>query len=612
MIAFNKEQIKDRMVKTAARLWGLPESEIESNFDPLIVLLIDACASELERTNQYINSTQSRLLDRLTEVLLPDTIMNVQPASMVLQAIPSDTITDIEPQHRFTISQPIQQAGVKPYNAELFFTPVGQFRLLQLSLQYLYYGGKLINITSQGQRETVYEEGAAADNSLLTEFYIAVQPDKIMPSLNGLQLFFDMRSHSEAEIFYDSLRGATGTANGQPVIFANGYFNKDQFDLTLRDSLGDEGNNYSRKVCRQVAHIYERHFMHISSDTVPSPAGLPDEWKRRLPEPIAQKVPAEKLVFIRIQLSRPVRQHILDRLVCGINSFPCINRNFNSVNLRTDSRLNIVPLPVNGDFLDLSAVYGPGGQPYKFRVSADTQTAGEGEAIVRSSGIGKTNSRELRGLITSLIETIRDESAYFSRMSNEFVSSRLKDISRILIRLEDRIHIARDNKETLHYLLLKPRNNEEMVTAEYWTVNKAEEAQSMKAGSKLLPYNHALVTPGTAFALTNAVGARSGLSEKEKQYLLKRKISSDEKIVSAEDVKLVCLQLFGENLRKVETKRTTQPGKERASGFMTYLDVLLTLHDNTAKDETEFMRRQLEYILQQNASPVYPFRVLIG
>jgi hypothetical protein len=610
MVPFNKEQIKDRMLKTAARLWNVSESEIETNFDPLIILLLDACAAELEKTNQNINATQHRLLDRISEVLLPDAIMNVQPASCVLHAASAERYAEVDENIRFSILQQIQQAGAKSYAAEIFFTPVGKFRLLNASLDYILCGKKLVGLSPHGEREILYDEGSAGTNNLVNEFFLAIQPDKALASLKGLQFFFDLRGHSEANLFYDSLRGAKGFMNGQPLALGDSYFLNEQFELSLKDTLEDEGNNYSRKISRQIAWIYKRHFLHVAEEVSAKPAEtLPTEWTQLLPEKLIQKLPVDKLLFIKIILSRPLHQHTLDRLVCSINAFPCMNRNLNTVSSKTDSRVNIIPLAVNGDFLDLSSVYGPGGQ-YKFRISADKQGAGEGEAIVRSSSIGKTNSRELRGLIANLIDNIRDESAYFSLMSNDFVLSRLKEINRILIRLEDRISIAKDNKETLHYLLLKPRNPDENVTIEYWTVNKTEESLSIKPGMKLSAYNHALVKPGSVFTLTNSIGAKSGLTEKEKQNLLKRKIASGERIVSSEDIKLLCLQLFSENLKKTEIKKSTHPGKGKTNGFIITIDVLLTLN-NPVSEETEFIRRQLEYMLQENASPVYPFRVMI-
>ena len=50
-----KERIKDRMLKTAARLWGYPDVEVETSFDPIVQLMLEACASELEKISSEVD-----------------------------------------------------------------------------------------------------------------------------------------------------------------------------------------------------------------------------------------------------------------------------------------------------------------------------------------------------------------------------------------------------------------------------------------------------------------------------------------------------------------------------------------------------------------------------
>jgi len=232
---------------------------------------------------------------------------------------------------------------------------------------------------------------------------------------------------------------------------------------------------------------------------------------------------------------------------------------------------------------------------------------------VRSSGVGKTSSREVREIITTLTEAIRDESAYFSRMSNEFVLARLREITRILARLEDQMNIAKDKKESLHYLLLKPSAAGESVTVNYWTTNGAE-AHAVKAGTMLTAFNHTITAAKGAYMLTNTAGGKTIITESEKKYILKRQLSSGGKVVSAEDVKLLSYQLFGNKLKKVEVKKGVQPGNGANQGFQRTIDIFLTLapsQPESVKDEVDYLCSELEYNLSLQASPVYPFRIIL-
>lgn len=602
-----KEQIKDRMLKTAARLWEVPEGEIESNFDPLVMLLLETCAGELEHIGAGIHTAQDRLLDKLAELMLPEAMINARPASCILYAPPSELAVTVDEQTRFYTTQRIQQAGAAPYNRDFYFTPAGRFPLLKATLACMKAGNRYFRFTAGGQKELLFDTGRAGASG---ELWLAIAPDKQLGNLKGLSLFFDLKGHSEAQRFYRSLAHTRAWVNGREIRLAPGYNMEEQFELHPEEALNG-GINYTRKVHRQVAGIYRDRFLHIAGDCA-ADGSLPGDWTE-LPEKIRQGMAAEGMTFIRLELDRQFPQETLDRLACSINAFPAVNRNMHTMNYRTDAWVNIIPMQTEDTFLDLQSISGASGTKYKINVSAATRQPGEGEAIVRSSGVGKTSSRDLREIIGSLTEAIRDESAYFSRMSNDFVLARLREITRILARLEDQMQVARDRKDSMHYLLLKPASAGETISLSYWTT-AGPDAHTVKAGTALTAFNHSLCQPKGTCTLTNASGGKSMISASEKQYMLKRQLSSGGKIVSAEDVKLLCYQLFGAQLKKVAVKKGVHPGEGPREGFVRTIDIFLTLDRSKAEaanDEQAYLCGELEYSLSRHASPVYPFRVVI-
>ena len=91
MPAFKKERIKDQMVRTAARLWQVPENEIDTGFDPLILLMMEACAAELEKIGYDISASHSRPpFAALTRNSLPG---NVNPTILSVSRIPTPCST---------------------------------------------------------------------------------------------------------------------------------------------------------------------------------------------------------------------------------------------------------------------------------------------------------------------------------------------------------------------------------------------------------------------------------------------------------------------------------------------------------------------------------------
>src|SRR5215211_6924150 len=96
-----KEHIKSRMLKNAARLWGYKETETESSFDPVVSLLLTAFASELEKVSGDIQASGARVLERLVQLLSPDTLTGALPAHGIATALPVEDATELFEDTRF-------------------------------------------------------------------------------------------------------------------------------------------------------------------------------------------------------------------------------------------------------------------------------------------------------------------------------------------------------------------------------------------------------------------------------------------------------------------------------------------------------------------------------
>ena len=130
----------------------------------------------------------------------------------------------------------------------------------------------------------------------------------------------------------------------------------------------------------------------------------------------------------------------------------------------------------------------------------------------------------------------------------------------------------------------------------------------------MVPYNHALVITKKTSIISTVTGGRNVVTDWEKRNILKQQLMSGGKIVSAEDVKLLCFKLFGERLKKVLVTKGVKTGSKKEEGFLRTIDVALIIHSNNTTadtEEIENLSRELEYTLSNNASLVYPFNIII-
>lgn len=611
MAAIKKERIKDQMVNTAARSWGVEESEIEHNFDPLALLLIEACAAELEKIGHNITESHKRLLDYLAEIILPESLFGAVPASGILQAMPLDNNLEIGIHTAFNLTQKIfRPATNNTETVDLHLSPIGKFRLFKADLAYMVAGNKLYHIKENNSKELLFSPDKLNNSN---QIWLGLSMEKIPEALNGLNIYFDLRSHSSANSFYNALSFAKCFINEQPAQRISGFGHTEGVEINQKEILlsGDDRTN---KLNRKIGYIYQNRFLQITDSGKITQSNIPAAWNEKFPLEIIKKMDAEKLVFIKLELPQNFPQEVFDVVSCNINAFPAVNKKLNSFNYKTDEWLNIIPLPVNGIFFDLAAVKSEKGEDYKIRPAAGANHLSAGEVIVRSSGVGKTSSQEVREMINNITETIRDQSAYFGQISNEVILSRLREIGKTLAGLEDNINSATDRKPEYYYLMMRPKKNGEMIFVNYWTTN-GDDANNIRAGIVVNAVNNTLINAKKSHTLTSFSGGKNTVTESEKKLILRQQLLSGGKIISAQDVKLLCVQLYGDKLKKVEVQKGVLVSNIMGEGFKRTIDVFLTfsnLVNESMKNEMENLYHELEFMLQQNASPIYPFRIIIN
>ena len=69
-------------------MWGYSELEAETSFDPIVSLLLSASAAELEKLGFELESSRSRIIERVLEVMFPEEVSGVIPARTLLQVSP--------------------------------------------------------------------------------------------------------------------------------------------------------------------------------------------------------------------------------------------------------------------------------------------------------------------------------------------------------------------------------------------------------------------------------------------------------------------------------------------------------------------------------------------
>lgn len=602
-----KERIKDRMLKTAARLWGYPDAEVETSFDPIVQLLLEACASELEKISGEVDVSHARLVERLAQIMMPEPITSSQPAFGILHATSTETSADIQADHQF-----YHHTKAGHNSQDLFFSPVTTHRLFKGHVQYLGIGAKLYETRDNWFKEQILQ-GQALPDVPSNHLWLGLAMEDASLSYEGMSFFFDLRNIHQQEMFYHYLPLARFFINDAEVTVKAGYHHSRPADEEEIERMVEVAVDTNARYSQHVLQRFRRHFLTITDNRVHKTgnASLPAALASLFGQD-AEKLQKE-VQWIRIEFPEALHHTLLEDLYCSINCFPVINKKNNEQSLKLNRYLNIIPLQTPDIFFDIKRVYDLEGTDYYVRNFATAGQMQEGELVVRSSGIGRFDTREAKEVIAYLMEVIRDESSLFEEVKNDYVTNRMRELHQLIASLEEQLQPG-SNKGNIPYVMVKPRENAAYIFIEFYSTNGTA-ANNIRMGSKLLEYGSIQTKPGSITLLTNTQGGKDRLNIDEKINLYRSHLLSHNRIVTPEDIKALCRTIFGKELKSSGVTKgvSLQPGGN--AGYVRTMDIKLQLVQPIARYPSanlNYLKEELLLQLEEKSANTFPFRVFIN
>lgn len=601
-----KERIKDRMLKTAARLWGYPDVEVETSFDPIVQLLLDACASELEKISGEVDVSHARLVERLAQIMMPEIVTSSQPAYGILHASSNETASTITADHQF-----FYNSKASHNSQDLFFSPVTQHRLFRGHIRYMAIGGKLFESRDHWFKEQVLQ-GTLLPEAAPNHMWLGLSMDVMPDNFDGLSFFFDLRNIHQQEMFYYYLPQARFFIEDQELHLQSGYYQSRREQEEELDAMMNLAFDTNARYGREVLQRYRRHFLTVNSAAVSARgSAAPEALQQTFGKNWSAVAP--DVTWIKVEFPEALHHTLLEDLYCNTNCFPVINKQLNEQSLKLNRYLNIIPLHTPDIFFDVKRVYDLGGADYHVRNFTTAGEMQEGELVVRSSGIGRFDSREAKEIIAYLIEVIRDESSLFEEVKNDYVAGRMRELHQLIASLEEQLQPS-SNKGNIPYLMVKPRENASYLFVEFYTTNGTA-ANNIRMGTRLQEYGNIHVQPNSITLVTNTQGGKDRLSIDEKINQYRYHLLSHNRIVTPEDIKALCRYILGNELKTVAVTKgvTLLPGG--AAGYSRSIDIRIMLAkpmDKYNNGSLAYLKDELLTQLREHSANNYPYRIFMN
>ena len=586
-----KTYIKDRMLKAASAVWGYSDKIRESDFDPLLALLMEVYAAELERISHEISMSRERVLHKMVQLMAPDVFTAPVPASAVLHAQSLEECLPLEEKEQFLLTHPQDKT-------ELWFSPAGNFSVTDHRIQFMITGQRLFRYTTPGDRETwSITPSPLPANTLWLGLTGKEQ------SLEGAQFYFELQDTAAAPIFYHHLAETQWWYGDEQLVIAAGYNQPDPYSNELAEWLRAP-HNISRTATRLTREIYRHRFLHIT--------GAPSLRGAVLPDVLAAALPPlnEPIIWIRVQFPENIQNSQLTNLHCQVNCFPVINRQLHELTHRLQEWINIIPLRCQHgrQFLDLHSV-----------IDQDRNSLlDEGQptnVLLRKGGTGRFDERDAKAVTEHLLQLLRDENAAFSVYNRDLLATELKQVQQAINRLNQEMDRQPAGSDPVPYLEVTASQDitNRHLLVEYWSTQGAR-ANQIRKGTPLMAYKNGGLRQAGICLLTATQGGRDRLAPHESIPAYKSAVLSKDRIMSQEDIRLFCIRETGAIARSVEVRKGVMIAEGRQAGYVKTIDVFIRLEENEfdglhQAGTLDHWKQVLQTRLSERSMAFLPFRV---
>jgi len=618
----NKEMIAARMFRHSVRYWDTKDADID-NLDPLVRLLIEACAVELYRISNEINSAQEHMLEKLARLLTPDVYTAAKPAHAVVHARPVEPDTQVYPAMQFFYQKKVASKpnGLLDTNLDVFFSPAGNYKVVDADVKFIAADRDLYTVNNGQYKEPISKTGSGKMIEPGT-VWIGIEINHLIKDLSGLSFFFDLKNHPAKSQLLPLLHYSKWNINGVQLNTMEGLWNPNSNSSLLDSFSGFDEFNINQTIDRHINHFYKDQFITIINavDLSLKTEKYPQEFAGIFSDKELAKLQKE-LLWVKIKLLPEFDEVVLEDLTVSINSFPVVNRHLNEIRYRLQNNFNIIPLLSAEQFLSINSVEGTDGgggdeeankyTNLPFDNTSELRT--KGTYTLRTGDVERFDSRNATEYMNYLVELLRDESSAFAALGQDFVASLVKELNQNITQLEQKIkqNISILNQEPT-YLLINPRREGETIFVNFWTTN-GEMGSQIRSGSKLDLYQGAELRPETLIMVTNSTGGADKLRNTEVLNAYKNTLVTRGRIVTLEDVKSFCKLMLGEKIQNIAIKKGVAVSTLPNEGLINTVEIIITPEGiNNNEEEWDGIIRDLLKRLELQSAIMVNYRMKLA
>ena len=613
----SKEVIKNRMLKHALNYWNIKNTE---DLDPIVKLILEALSSELYNLGNDIKDTEVRLLEKIANLLAPESLTCPNTAHAILHAAPVEPLEILSDTAHFYAQRKVssKQDDNLDSSIEIFFTPVDRTPLYDASVTFLVTGNSLFEFdqTFNKQLAAQTSRGKSVEPNVC---WLGLTVSENLADINNLYFYFDWKNVQAAlsQVIYQVLPLSKWQVNGQNIATAAGM----RYDVEEQSNSGKTDlfleHDLLRLMEKDIKNFYDHKFLRIADNTAAGISDLKETFPKSFKEIFSDKDLGKftgKKLWIKIEFPAALQQELLDELFVYTNCFPVMNRQLNDFKYRLKGGSNIVPLKASGmdqflsirSFSDENAVYRS--TPYR---KLEEEEAGT--YTLRTGGVERFDERNAKEFIGYLLELLRNESAAFSAYGYDFIASTLKEVNQRIALMEQKTKgLSKNTNEIPYYIIVKPFEGQDLVYAEYWTT-MAEMANSLRSGTRMQQHKSSKVKSDSILLMSTTIGGKNRLKPEERLNAFRYGLITRNRIITKEDIRNLCYYELGNRISNITIRKGFEMSPLPQQGFSRTIDVLITplKEENLDSEGWNILLDQLKSKLHSRSGMSNRYRVML-
>lgn len=587
-------------------MWGYNELEAETSFDPIVGLLLSATASELEKLSFELESSRSRIIERILEIMFPEEVSGVVPARSIIQVSPLENNEKISRYTHFKTTKRIQNVfnPTEINNKEISFCPAIEIPLTMANVEYIAYGNRLNRVESFFFSDTLSKSEKHFPSG---EMWIGIRCSE-KTDIENLMFYIDINNNYQKELFFYYLKQAKIYIGDRELALHEGY-NREQKEVDLENIIT---KNYSdlQHVYNEVTQYYSGNFYtlrdKISYNERCQKSELFNEYF--IENELSKN---DEIFWLKFKFSEAVVGEVLENVNIALNCLPVINIHNTKYHRRVTGRLNIIPIDADDYFMDLDYVRDDRGN--RLDIKDYSAEKSKTTALLRRGGIARFDQRGASELLQYLLELIKDETAAFSGIGGDSATETLRQINQNMAALHQLAKEKKFSQVNNPYLVIESeqQNADIPCSISYW-LTMAEDGNDIKPATVLTVENfEKAVLDKTAVMIKASAGGRTSLSAQEKILEYRNSLLTRGRIVTVADIKAFGMSHFKSTVKDIQVQKGTKKEVSLKGGFSRTLDVYLVRNsEKELKDtEWEFLRESFILKLEKKSANIYPYRI---